>query len=572
MEETQNTKQKLLSHLFNHYVLWSFAAVIAVSLIQCGIYYLYNGEFFYTDTDCYTRALRITDWLGDFQWAEKTFPYYNPAGHGFELHFTRICDVIWLLFTLPFLPFLPLKEAVFYGGMFFSPLFMALSSAVILWGVKPYLPDTKNKKIVFAIFLLIALCLLGKLINIFGFHRPDHHSLMCFIACSAIAVILRGKIRNNLNTLLGLGALCGVGMWASSAIEGLFVVAFTIALLAINRIFYRHNAKELLYYGIGLFLSVTFAWLINPPLHGYFVLDINRLSVIHVVLTALMMFAFWALAWLKTENKIVQIIGFGVAALTCAVFMLLIFGTQHLFAPIYDAQVYEMFVQRITEMQHQTLREYETPSFIFGLIIAGGLIYFSKLKQKYAVQLLFLFCWTAIAAVLCKRFYPYYVAVFVFLYGIGWFLVMFGAEKSEKNKLWALLYLLVPIFYLNTFYATPKRLEIPQMKENALLNLFYAPELMFYQGIDTVGGPYHSNIEGIVDNHNLWFSQDEAEVKALLKKHNIHSIYVKYDEKLEPEKHTDQLFGQIMSGQNLYPWLVKIGDGHYEVDYDMLEK
>ena len=109
------------------------------------------------------------------------------------------------------------------------------------------------------------------------------------------------------------------------------------------------------------------------------------------------------------------------------------------------------------------------------------------------------------------------------------------------------------------------------MKETALINLFYAPQLVFFQNIDTVGGPYHTNIEGIVDNHTLWFSDDEAEIISLLKKHNVHSIYVKYDEETDPEKHTDQLFGKIMSGKNLYPWLIKIDDGHYEVDYNKLK-
>ena len=469
MSRLQKIGRQSAKFFYEHYIAGAFLLTIIVSLLQCGGYYLYAGELFYTDTDCYTRALRIIDWLSDFQWAEKMFPYYNPP-HGFELHFTRICDVVWLVFALPFLPFFPLKEAVFYGGMFFSPLFWALTMAVVLWGLRPYQPNRKNKQIVFAVFALLAMCLLGKLINVFGFHRPDHHSLMCFIACAVIAVTLRRQIRPNINILFWLGVLCGCGMWASSAIEGLFVTALTLGSLAIDRIFYRHGGKGLLYYGIGLFLSVTFAWLINPPLNGYFALDINRLSLIHVVLTALMMFAFWALAWLKADNKIALMCGFGGAAAVCAVLMLLIFGTQNLFTPIYDAQVYEMFVQRITEMKPQAFWAYETPSFILGFLIMGGLIYLSRFKQSYVVHLLFFFVCTALAALIYKRFYPYYVAVFVFLYGIGWFLLMFRAETSDKCKALAMLYFLVPIFYLSAFYTAPKRLEIPPMKENAFLN------------------------------------------------------------------------------------------------------
>ena len=106
------------------------------------------------------------------------------------------------------------------------------------------------------------------------------------------------------------------------------------------------------------------------------------------------------------------------------------------------------------------------------------------------------------------------------------------------------------------------------MKTNALVYIFNAPELVFMQGINVVGGPYHTNVEGIIDNHRIWVSKDEKEVKTLLQKHQIRSVYLTCDEGCDAEKHTDQLFGQVISGQNLYPWLVKIGDGHFEIDYD----
>lgn len=562
----QSKNRNLSEFICNHYIWWAFALVILITLFNIGCFLQESGSLFYTDSDCYTRALRIIDWLKDFQWAEKLFPYFNPP-YGFELHFTRICDVIWLALATPFMLFLPLKEAVFYGGMVFSPLFMALALAVVLWGLKPYLPKMKNQHITFIIFSLTALCLFDKLSDIFNFSRPDHHSLMCFIVCCALAMILRNQIRQKPKSLFWLGVLCGCGLWASSALEGLFVVAIVLSVLAVNRIFYRHSALELLYYAIGLFLCVMFAWIINPPLNGWLAVDINRLSIVHVVLTALMVSAFWALTWFRDENRLWQICYFGIAAMVCALLMLLIFGSERLFVSVYNPEVYKVFIQEIDEMQHQTFWDYATPSFVFGALIMGYLIYISRGRQAYVVQLLIFFVVITTAALIYRRFYQYYIAIFVVLYGIGLFLLMFAAAKSEKGKLGALLYVLFPVFYLNAFYPAPQKTEFPPLKANALVYIFKAPELMFYQGVDTVGGPYHTNVEGIVDNRRIWTSEDEEEVKNLLKKHQVRSIYLTDCKNCEAEKHTNQLFGQVISGQNLYPWLNKIGDGHYEIDY-----
>ena len=562
----QSKNRNLSEFICNHYIWWAFVLVILITLFNIGCFLQESGSLFYTDSDCYTRALRIIDWLKDFQWAEKLFPYFNPP-YGFELHFTRICDVIWLALATPFMLFLPLKEAVFYGGMVFSPLFMALALAVVLWGLKPYLPKMKNQHITFIIFSLTALCLFDKLSDIFNFSRPDHHSLMCFIVCCALAMILRNQIRQKPKSLFWLGVLCGCGLWASSALEGLFVVAIVLSVLAVNRIFYRHSALELLYYAIGLFLCVMFAWIINPPLNGWLAVDINRLSIVHVVLTALMVSAFWALTWFRDENRLWQICYFGIAAMVCALLMLLIFGSERLFVSVYNPEVYKVFIQEIDEMQHQTFWDYATPSFVFGALIMGYLIYISRGRQAYVVQLLIFFAVITTAALIYRRFYQYYIAIFVVLYGIGLFLLMFAAAKSEKGKLGALLYVLFPVFYLNAFYPAPQKTEFPPLKANALVYIFKAPELMFYQGVDTVGGPYHTNVEGIVDNRLIWTSEDEEEVKNLLKKHQVRSIYLSDCKNCEAEKHTHQLFGQVISGQNLYPWLNKIGDGHYEIDY-----
>ena len=563
-------RTKAAEHIVQHYILWTFLLVCVISLIGCGVFYLSHGALFYTDTDCYTRALRIIDWLDDFQWAEKIFPYFNPP-HGFILHFTRACDVIWLILSAPFMPFLPLKDAIFYGGMLFSPLFMFCSIAVILWGIRPYLPPMPNKNSIFIIFALIGVALFGKLTFIFSFSRPDHHSLMAFVMCACIAVILRNQIQGNLRHLFTCGLLCGLGMWASSAIEGLFAVAVMLTVLVFNRIFYNRDGKELIYFALGLFLSVTAAWLINPPYGGYTEIDINRLSIIHSVLTALMLLAFLALNLIKSRNKFILIAAFGIAALICAGMMLMIFGGDNLLVSIYDPYISKHFLPFVSEMRHQSPSGYEMPLFILGLCSLAVLLYVGKFRQQYLTDLLIIFMPICIAALMYRRFFPYYLVTAVYIYALTLFIAAYGAQKKEVFKWVAFFYILIPVFYLATFHYKYQKSTLPEIKSPILTDLFKAPEIMFFYGVDSVGGPYHVNVEGIKDNHTMWFTTDEQKLKNLLKKHHVQAVYLwpypHSDYYVLPKDNTDKLYGKVLTGENIYPWLKKIDDRYYEVDY-----
>ena len=104
-----------------HPYLTTLFLTLIMSFFALPLMYFEAGHIFYTDTDSYTRALRVVDWLQNFSWNEKLFPYSNPPD-GFELHFTRALDWFWLIFSLPFLPLLSLKSAVFYAGFYVSKI------------------------------------------------------------------------------------------------------------------------------------------------------------------------------------------------------------------------------------------------------------------------------------------------------------------------------------------------------------------------------------------------------------------------------------------------------------------
>ena len=160
------------------------------------------------------------------------------------------------------------------------------------------------------------------------------------------------------------------------------------------------------------------------------------------------------------------------------------------------------------------------------------------------------------------------------VYGLLLFWLDDRAQTSNKLKWLLFLYIVLPFLYINIVYIKPEILNAPSLKSPVLSDMYDAPELMFKYNIDSVGAPYHTNIEGIKDNHTLWFTTNENELLTLIKKHNIRSIYLASapsEVYVNPEENTDKLYGKIITGQKLYPWLIKIGNGHYEIDWQLLK-
>lgn len=575
--------KKTVSGLFDNSISLFWKHYIISTAVIIGIYaalnifssYMRIGSIVYADTDCYTRALRIIDWLQNFQWAEKLMPLGNPPD-GFVLHFTRICDVIWLILGLPFIFFMPLKEAIFLGGLLFSPLFLVLTIITLLWALKPYLTEIKNKEILFLISFIIMFTFCGNTTNVFEYNRPDHHSLMCFIFSYNIAVLIRSFIKQNYSELFIAGLLSGCGLWASSAAEGLYVVAIILSVLSFNIIFYGQDTKYSLGYSLGLFYAVLAAWLINPPYGGWLVIDNMRLSIMHTTLTAFILLSFSVLHFSGFKSPVKRFIVLSASAFISCLLMLLCFGINNIFAPVYDEEVLLYFTPYVDEMKPMYyMFGYLFPCVISGFIIVCALLYISRCRQAYITNLGLLYLLTAVSAVWVVRFYPYYLCVWLLIYSFGLFILMILKDKDIKYKLVTFFYVLFPIFYVCSMQGAP---TYPRPKHDisgvVLTSVFSAPELMYNQDIDTIGSPYHSNIEGIRDNHTMWFTENEAELKSLIIKHNVNYILlfkpIDYSCYPSPDENINKLYGKVITGKELYPWMIKEAEMLYRIDYDKL--
>ena len=99
--------------LSSFYIKHEYAFVLFFVLIwQLSLIAVSGNRFL--ETDNYTHALRLMDFIQSGSWREILYLHDNcPFGQ--ILHFTRLTDMFLFVTTLPFLPFFELKQAVLYG-------------------------------------------------------------------------------------------------------------------------------------------------------------------------------------------------------------------------------------------------------------------------------------------------------------------------------------------------------------------------------------------------------------------------------------------------------------------------
>lgn len=568
-----NIITKINNSFVHHLYLWIFGLIALYTGGDIFFTYLQFKQLFYIDTDCYTHATRIIYWLQNFNWYEQIYPFANyPFGE--VLHFTRLLDIIWTILALPLIPFFSLKDTIFYSGMILSPLCFALSMITIFWGLKPYITQTP-KILFFSLILSLAFC--AKFDTVFDFTRPDHHSVIFLFFAYNISAILQNLSQKRLILLFFAGIATGCGIWISSAVEGFIFVAAILGLLFLNWLFNKISLNAIKTYTLGLFIATILAWLLNPPYRGYFSFENTRLSAIHVVITFLIYSSFNTLYWFKLKKISAKIFGTLVCGAVSLTFICYVFNTSIIFASIYDENIKNSFLPYITEMKPLWHFVYLIEMIVFETILVLMILFYKPQKNHAAeVNLAFLFVFFSIPVLFIKRFIPYELCLLAYLNIIFINKLFSKTHKTQNTKYLAFGYICTALFLLASFRYEPlfpiKSEEVPQ-NSVILTDCFASPQLIFEKNIKTVAIPYHSAVAGITDNHKIFFSTDETEIKRLLQKHQVQYIFLPYhyfansEYYIHPDKNIDKFYGKIITGKQIYPWLEKINTGSKDILY-----
>jgi len=295
---------------------------------------------------------------------------------------------------------------------------------------------------------------------------------------------------------------------------------------------------------------------------------------------ALMFLSICTISGFKVTDARIKFLYLVICAVFSTLILVVLFGTNTLLAPVYTDDVRQYFLPYIDEMKPMYDKFYIYLSVISGLGILGYLLYHSRGKQTYVIDLAVFMLVFLPLGIAVDRFFHYYLAVFLFLNALAIYLLMYVGLKYKAASMVLFGYIVANLFYVTSFYSQPNPALLPDnIKGVVATDLFNGPVICFEKPVKTISGPYHTNSAGIADNHKIFFSTDEAEIKQTLLKHGVEYIYMplfneRTDYYVKPEKNTDKLYGKIFTGTGIYPWLEKISEDAehnpvYKVRYDL---
>ncbi len=545
----------------------------------------WNGD--YKDTDNFTRAIRIIDFINSGIWQETVFIHSNyPFGE--ILHWTRPMDILWIAISSPLFPFMSLKEAIYDGGAVFSPLMALGTSLILIWGLRPYFGPILRG---LAVGLLLSQY---SLLQIFFWGRPDHHSLMALLTVAEIALFLRYFVFRDERSIAAAGIIAALAVWV--AIEGLFVAYSFLGFLLAFWLLKGEGVKEAKLFSAYFFLSIFAAWLINPPFEGYFYPDNGRLSVLWVLVTGFTYLAVIVLSQGKPQKMLPRLIALLLTMTVALGLLLWVVGLDTLISPPITAELQEIWSWRVSELRSSLANPVMASEYILVPTVAlVVLAWFVAGKKIDILWLLFMGIPLVIFLILSCisiRFAMYagIFSIFPVILFARLKLLQSRVYEDPKAKVpdgvmaFMLLVFLGPLFFATLIqwcevliksefnFNKPEIISdfedlqplLVNRQGSVLTDTFWGPEVMWKSERPVIGTPYHRNVKGITDTHRMLFSEDMKEVKFLLLKHRVTDIYIPVGCKnnhtymKNPEENTSKLYGKIITGKDLPKWLIKV--------------
>lgn len=216
--------------------VWAFlhaaALINAVSPVTAG---MLSGP------DSYMRLVRIEVLLNGGGWFSDLIARSN-APYGETLHWTRLHDVIILAVSAPLFPFLPAKEALFWGGAFVSPLLHLALGWAVLRAAQTLDPE---RRLAPAAIVAIGVLVQPAVFNYSLPGRSDHHTLL-FLLFALVVWQMLAALRRDTDRPGVHGAMAGlfgaIGIWASP--ELFTVIAIAAIGLGLGWLFERRSGQK----------------------------------------------------------------------------------------------------------------------------------------------------------------------------------------------------------------------------------------------------------------------------------------------------------------------------------------
>lgn len=268
-----------MSFILSRSMLLYFGLALGLDLLlgASHIAHAVNGSLY--DPDSYMRLLRLRAELA--QGGLTDIVPGDASGEGTILHWSHLFESALAAAAAPLAPFLGWERALRWIGLLCGPVSAGLLGAAVAWSVHPWADRRWLWLAPVATALAPSLAGYG-LIGVVHHHIPAAILIVLTVGASARAIIGQPGA----GTWAGLAA--GAGIWLTPETMPFTLMGFSgLALAWLGAPHRRDLGRSIFACGLSFFALIAVAFLIDPPHTGYDAIEIDRLSLVYLMLGAM---------------------------------------------------------------------------------------------------------------------------------------------------------------------------------------------------------------------------------------------------------------------------------------------
>jgi asparagine N-glycosylation enzyme membrane subunit Stt3 len=576
-------------------------ALLAVwAILQALCFQLGNASLAFgllADTDSYMRLLRVESLLATGRWHDSMIAGSN-APFGETMHWTRLFDLVLIASSLPTMPFLGVRPALYWSGASVSPAMHLALGFAVLWATRPFFDRPGRPGAVLAAALVLAQ---AGVLNYSLAGNADHHTFLMVLFALVLGAFLRfcaapAEARPQRLPIVA-GALSALAVWGSVEITPAIVAGAAAGGLLWIR-FGEDLARQNLRFAAAYAGFVALALAIERAPAQLLVAEYDRISIAQLTAAGAVL-ATWLLVHLaaavlgppKTARRRFAVAAGAAALAGLGLFLLfpkLLAGPGAAF----DPAIRPIWLDHVREMQPlwpttgeraATLFFHLLIAMIAALVIATGVA--RSTREAHWRLWLCLAAAMALAAPVAlyyMRFSPYAEivagialapalqhvvdwsrrigplalrAAFQALAFFACFMAPLSAGAAFKRGAAA-----EPISPAARAAGTCdiralaehfNRAESPLAAAPRTIAtfVFLGPELIFRTPHRVIGTPYHRNVAGLVDNHAV-FAGDVERARRVIEARKVDYVLIcpsDHEARIYARAGSDRLYNRLIA-------------------------
>ena len=484
------------------------------------------------DPDAYMRLLRIEQGIKAGHLVVRVAR--DGSGAGTYVEWSRLLDALLWLMAAPLAPFIGWHKALYAAGVALGPLGVGFLGAVLAWAVEPF---------AFRRYLWTAAVAAALLPGFASAAVPGvvnyHILLLAMIALTAGFVARAWRDDRWAGFLAGVSG--GFAIWLTPETMPFILASFAALLL---RWMQARNALVILSTAAGCFDVLGLALLLDPPEGGYFRPEVDRVSIVFVVMALAMLVGAMCLLRLERLRRWRALAGFAAMAVPLALWVALFphvamgpyglmpadwrhafFGVMIELQPLRRLEMVVFLLPGLCAVVYALWRAF-APERVDVAAMAEPALLTGQARQK--LLWLYIAAWGVVSLVLGARYllfagFPTLLAAGLLPVALSQISAKFAAREALAGAMRiGVLALVLAVPALVAMAASPKLataggktypscslhhiapLLAPAAGEVVLSQVEDTPELLYRTKVETVGSLYQHGVPGFLRARAAW--------------------------------------------------------------------